>query len=156
MHDRVTTGIEDFGLQYFRFTTFDLKVHYDTDDASLKWNKANNLDFDVVNGQCYTLTFPQEIIKLGIFKLEFFFESNMFINLFVHQEGLFGTDLPAACPTKTLHLYGNEILLIPMKYELLSLLQYDGQNCNNERNYKLDQCRDDFIHQVRFIADTYR
>ena len=118
MNEIVTTGFEDFGFKYLIIRPFDKDyVYYSLNQ--LKWNKVYDLDSVGTSGEypCYTVTLPQEMIKLGISKVQFYFNPGTFFTLYVHQEGLYGTELPGAYLSIAL---GQNIKL-PVEYEQVPL-----------------------------------
>ena len=88
---------------------------------------------------------PQKMVEFGINALEIYFELQPSLALYWHQNGLFDTDMPDSCPGILLNKNG---YYIPIGHETLELLDYDGEQCEKSKDYKLDKCRLEFIENV--------
>ena len=97
---------------------------------------------------CFTMTLPDGIINEGISSIEF--ESEPFQKLYIHQKGLFHTDMTGSSPAG---LY-SEFSKMTVEHEILKVLNYDGELCINNASYSYDQCRQDIIFKVKTNEDT--
>ena len=148
---QTTLSIEDLRIDYIDLETYDQETltKY-PNDASLKWTKTY-IDKDRV---CNTMMLSDDrLTKSGIFWLAFHFKRweglNPTYTIYVHQQGLLFTDVPDAYSNAK--LWQGTGFSIPVGYELEQLQKYDGEPCNNSMEYRLDECRLEYIRKVNFM-----
>ena len=138
----ITANIEDFNIEKFRIVTFDQQmiIKY-SNDTSLKWKMLQTTFYSV----CHTLTLSEELIKLGIHTIYVDIKNSSIttvLQVFVHLDGLLHTDLPDAAAEV---YHPNHGYSIPVAHEMVTLKNYNEASCNNDIDYKLDQCRLEYI-----------
>ena len=99
---------------------------------------------DYESGQCYTLTLSEEITKHGISDISIWKENSTYLNVYIHQKGSLFTELPGVFQFK----FNTDFIKIPIEHEIIKVINYDGEKCNAESDYKLDKCLSHFIHKV--------
>ena len=90
------------------------------------------------NGRCYTFNPSIQMIKNGIARLTLKMEPNRWITVFVNSRGAF----------KMIHVAKERHIDVPprniMKYDvdhnLHTMLNFDGDPCKKEVDYRLDNC----------------
>ena len=110
-------------------------------DSRLYWT-SRTLHLSIT---CHTMTLPEDIVELGIDNLVIFFESWPSLDIFWHEDGLLYSDMPDSSPEIAFNGTG---YYIPIRHEILDLLDYDGEKCKDSNDYKLDKCRYEFIEKV--------
>ena len=81
------------------------------------------------------------------------FKSKKFLKLYVHQKGLFRSDMAGSCPVA----YHSEFSKMTVTHEVIELLDYGGEKCNDDFEYQYDLCRQNTIFQVstlRFLINV--
>ena len=109
--------------------------------------KSTNL-LDLLNADvtCNTLTLPDKLKEKGIYTIHFDFDDWPELSIHVHQKGLLFTDMPDSTP-----YLGSEVSAgssVPVLHEIVKLQKYNGKICNDSLNYKLDECRLEYIKKV--------
>ena len=110
-------------------------------DSSLEWSKKTNENYDV----CYTLTISDEITSIGLKEVRFFGKKKNWLQLYVHQNGLFLSDMPGSSPSVRVD---SKIFMFPLEHEVIQLLDYNGKSCNKSQSYRFDECQHDYIYKV--------
>ena len=67
-----------------------------------------------------------------------------------HSKGLLFTDMPDSHPQIIGVASG---YTIAVSHEILQMQKFSKENCVIDPNYKLDECRFDYIKKVKFIID---
>ena len=141
LYERAKTKIDILGLEFIRINTFEGPNVFDSKTyKSLAWKEAQ------WNGRgraerCFTLTIPNKLIREGISELTF--KSKKTEAIFLHQKGLYRTDM---MPESTVQISAVEIVSIT--HEQINVLDFDGETCDSESNYRLDLCKNDVIVKV--------
>ena len=133
--------MENLDIQWVRIETF-TKIHnftFENVSESLQWATPPYGQ----DKKCFTMTLPNSITTEGISSIEF--ESEPFQKLYIHQKGLFHTDMTGSSPAG---LY-SEFSKMTVEHEILNVLNYDGELCIDNTNYSYDQCRQDIIFKVK-------
>ena len=92
------------------------------------------------------------MIREGI--SEFAFKSKNIVVAFLHQRGLYRTDM---MPESAVEIAAVE--KVSVTHEQINVLDFDGEPCNGERNYRLDVCKRNIITKVsslNFFIRNYR
>ena len=97
-----------------------------------------------LKSDCYTLKIPQDLVHQGIMRILFRAKENIFLNLYIHQEGQLFTQLPGIA---ILNLQSPSFIA-SIEHEIIRLLNYNGESCNADINYDLHKCREEYIYQV--------
>lgn len=92
--------------------------------------------------RCFRMIIPKKIVMEGISKIEF--HSKPFHKLYVHQNGLFRSDMAGSSPVA----YHNDFSKAVVTHEILELLDYGGDECIDNIDYEYDSCRHEYIYQV--------
>ena len=141
---QTTFGIEDLGIDYIDLDTYEQETLYKKpNDTSLKWTKTYINKYRVCNTMMVS---DDRLTNSGILRLTFHFGGWLSHDIYVHQQGLLFSDLPDAYSHSNLFMGGG--YSIPVRYELEQLLKYDGKPCNNNKEYRLDECQRDYIRKV--------
>ena len=149
LRTQTTFGIENLGIDYIDLDTYEQETLYKKpNDTSLKWTKTYINKYRVCNTMMVS---DDRLTESGILRLAFHFEGWGSHDIYVHQQGLLFSDLPDAYSHSNLFMGGG--YSIPVRYELEQLLKYDGKPCNNNKEYKLDECQHDYIRKV--TAENY-
>ena len=88
---------------------------------------------------------PDNLVKLGIYQIIFEFNDYPDLSVYVHEQGLLFTDMPDSSPRVTNVMNG---FSIPVGHEIVKLQKYNGKMCTNDPNYRLDECRLEYISKV--------
>lgn len=101
---------------------------------SIQWKEIMPLAY----GKCFTMTFPQEILKKGIESLKIKQDLKE-LDLIFHTKGAL------KYPTQGMGVYSLNIksgqdTLHKMNYDHIHLLHFGEDNCNDTKEYDLDQC----------------
>ena len=92
--------------------------------------------------KCFRMIIPKKIAIEGIGNIRI--HSKPFYKMYIHQNGLFYSDMAGSSPKA----YYKEFSKLTVTHEILELLDYGGEKCNNNRDYKYDMCRQNYIFQV--------
>ena len=155
--DQVSVQLKDMRINDIVIKTF-----------SNLYNESNILNSTLVDWErsygtphshpCHTMKISKNVVKEGIKSINFGIQSNRVSNfgipkdkttflLFVHDVGLLQSDLPSASPN--MNFYAST--LAPVEIEVVDLLQYNGQPCKRDKNYRWDHCRQNLIYTVSEI-----
>ena len=158
--DQVSVQLKDMRINDIFIKTF-----------SNSYNESNILNSTMVDWErsygtphsypCHTMKISKDIVKEGIKSLNFGIHRNSVSNfgipkdkaaflLFVHDVGLLQSDLPSACPNMNFYA----ATLAPIEIEVVDLLQYNGQPCKRDKNYRWDHCRQNLIYKVSEKAQS--
>ena len=145
LSDQINFGLNDLKLEISNFTvaTYEesnLPTIY-PNDSRFYWS-SRTLHESLT---CHTMTLPEYIVKLGIDNLVIFFKPWASLIILWHEDGLLYSDVPDSSPEIGFHGTG---YFIPIRHETLDLLDYDGEECKDSNDYKLDKCRYEFIEKV--------
>ena len=136
-------------IKSIRIKTFSNEYLKLPNDTALIWER----NFNRNKAPCFTMQIPEEIKLEGIAKISieilpakaFYGKGGKTIlKIFMHKHGLLFSDLPSASPDFNIFQSSD----IPVEIEVLELLEYNGEPCNNDENYRLDQCKQEYIYQV--------
>ena len=147
LRKEIGTRPVDLGIERFEITTFDLVNHvFYPNDSSLIWSPiyyGNMKDM-------LTLSMPENLIKMGIFKILINIPDPPIRNLsvYVHQKGLLFTETPDAW--QQIEVSG-EGLSLPIVHEVEDLLSFDEEQCEDRKDYIYDQCKLSNIRKVRTL-----
>lgn len=146
LYDRAVIKIGNLGIKMVQLYTFSKKYAFDSKKLlSLKWNVAPFYP----TRKCYTMTIPKEILKEGIEKVEI--KSKTFGLIYLHQKGLFRADMTGASiqPIDQNKMDG---FAIDVSHESRHMLNYNGNPCNGETDYKYDECKQEYIYKVNIFC----
>ena len=88
---------------------------------------------------------PREITDVGVRLVQFRGKKHTWHQLYIHQKGLFLSDMPGASPSVRVNA---KIFKFPLEHEEIELLDYDGKKCNHSKNYVFDECKHDYVYRV--------
>ena len=153
LKDQIFYGLDNLWQEIVQFSVVtygksqqDGYVMY-ANDTRLQWTSFNQ-----DGSSCHTMTLPVTMVESGIWYFDIYFESIPSLVLFWHEYGLFRTDMPDSCRAVIVNKNGSGYQ-IPIGHETLELLEYDGENCEKSKDYKLDRCRHEVIEKVN--SSTY-
>ena len=92
--------------------------------------------------RCFRISMPKNIVAEGISNIEFL--SKPFYKLYVHQKGLFRSDMSGSSPVA----FYSDFSKLTLTHEILELLDYGGAKCIGNIDYEYDMCRQKYILQV--------
>ena len=146
LKDQIYYGLGDLWQDIAKFAI----LTYEKDQRDVYGMYANDTRLQwtsfIEDGlSCHTMTLPVTMVELGIRYFNIYFESQPSLVLFWHEYGLFQTDMPNSCPAVIVNKNG---YYIPIGHETLEMLEYDGENCEKSKDYKLDRCRHEVIEKV--------
>ena len=119
--------------------------------SSLEWEVVHVGDGMIDAYQrCFTFSLPDDIVRESILYVGIV--SKAFDTLYLHRQGT----LSAPIPGNPLNVMGTmgisakyaELHSVYVLHESIELLNYDGENCNNDREYSYDKCKQDYIYKV--------
>ena len=143
LRNHISTRMDEFGISGIVIQTFDQKWHdMYLNDSSLHWSTYYE-PYRV----CYTMMLPEMLVKLGIFKIQIKFNNTSYLQVYLHQKGLLYTDMPDSyveVPWKA------NRKTVDVGHEIVELLEYNEEICQNDIDYQLDQCRLKYIQKVFF------
>ena len=140
LRNQITLSVEDMRIQKIIIETFDQEFYEKyPNDTSLKWTKL----FIDSQRVCYTMTLPQGLVKLGIYRITVRFYDYPELETYIHQEGLLFTDMPDSF----LHIVGVGYTVV-VSHEVIQMQKYNEELCTKDPDYKLDKCRFDYIKKV--------
>ena len=146
LRKQISTTLINLGIETFKVTTFDhAKFYLKLNDLSLRWT----LLYVYPMRDCLTLSMPENLRKKGIWELGIITPNDSpFPNLMVHvhQNGLQFTDTPDAW--HQIEVTGKGRQTITVVHDVVELLKYDGEKCENDKDYKLSECELEYIDQA--------
>ena len=145
LRKQIGTKVIDLGIKKFQIRTFNQTVRsLYPNDSSLTWKPL----YVYPLRDCLTLSLPENLKKLGIFKFRIYTQNPPFPNLmvYVHQNGLLLTDTPHAWQQKEISGKGKHVLAVD--HDEVELLKYDGEECKNDKDYKLSECQLEYVEQA--------
>ena len=116
--------------------------------SSFEWEAVHVGDGIIsVYQRCFTFSLPDDIVRESILYVGIV--SKAFDTLYLHRQGT----LSAPIPGNPLNVMGyglkyTELYSLYVTHESIELLNYDGENCNNDREYSYDKCKQDYIYKV--------
>jgi hypothetical protein len=144
LRKQIGTRPIDLGIEMFEIQTFDLVKHnVYPNESSLIWSS-------IYYGQMkdmLTLSMPENLVKLGIYSISIFIPDPPIQNLmvYVHQKGLLFTETPDAWQQIEVSGKGQSL---PIVHEVEDLLSFDGEKCEDGKDYIFDQCKQNNIREV--------
>lgn len=148
---QISTRVEDLGIGSISITTFDQNEHsLNPNNSSLLWTKV----FYHGLRDCLTMTLPKNLVRLGIFQIFIQVQNppSPHLMIYVHQKGLLFTDMPVAWQQVDLSGDGYSVSI---DHEVVGLLKYDGEACEDDEKYRFDDCKLEDIHKVNSKRSTY-
>ena len=142
LYNQAVIKIENFGFEKIMIKEFgpssirDLK-----DNISLNW------DVTPYTGgirKCFTFTMPKDVVSQGINRIIFY--SKPFGKFQLHAKGLFWVEMFGS----QAEMYYKDIVRVKLQLERIQLLQFNGEPCNDDPNYRYDECRQRYIHKVNY------
>ena len=67
-----------------------------------------------------------------------------FESIYLHKEGT----LSALIPGGSFRAKYKDVIFARVNHESIELLNYDGKNCNDSKDYNYDNCKQNYIHKV--------
>ena len=142
LQSQITVGVEDMRIKKVIIETFDQNTfQMYPNDSTLQWTKVSMN----ANITCNTLTLPDKLKEKGIYTIYLDFDDWPDLSIHVHQQGLLFTDMPDSTPYLSDAGIGHSV---PVLHEIVQLKKYNGKMCNDSLNYRLDECRLDYIKKV--------
>ena len=153
LHNELMPSLKAFQISSIKVKTFKSKTT-NLDFKSKEISISPIIEKD--HGKCYSLTFSKDILKHGIDEIIFKTEPNtkIALEIFLHQPGLLFTDEPSAYPMFQINSTFDTI--IDVEHEIIQLLTYDNQPCNDSISYDLHDCREKWTHKVIFLPRLER
>ena len=153
LSQQVFIDIKDLGIEFIEIQTFESigfpKKYYmnDTVESEMFFWKTIHYNHGEFFGwgQCYTLVIKDEIAKTGIYSILFQIKGTPNLIFLFHHKGIMNTQLPGVSWQVLKKEYHNAF---PVEHEVINLLNYDGEKCNNSIDYDYHKCRGNYIHQV--------
>ena len=144
----MTVQLKDMKIYEVTIITFSnsYKESNVLNSTNLEWERFyGNPNFS----PCHTMKISKDIVKEGIKSINFGIKSHRFgpktaLAVFMHEVGLLMSDLPSVSPYMTV----SSGTLAPVETEVVDLLQYSGQPCTRDINYRLDHCLQNLIYRV--------
>ena len=145
LRNRLTFKPKGLDIEWIEFETFTKTHKFRSNNITevLKWE---NIVPYGSSRKCFRMIIPKKIVIEGISSIEF--HSKPFYKLYVHQNGLFRSDMPGSSPVG----YYNEFSKMTVTHEILELLDYAGDKCNDIKDYEYDMCRRNYIFQVNMYV----
>ena len=142
LRNQISATKEDLMIENFLIKTYDMKYHpMYLNDTSLHWAKTYQIhpDLDRYDSTvCHTMTISEDLTKLGINEIYIFLKNDPFLMITVHQRGLLYTDMPDTF--SFFFLVPKSGFIMPIVHEVVHLLDYNGEECQKDMDYKLDEC----------------
>ena len=146
LQSQITAGVEDMRIKNIKIETFDQDTYeMNPNDSTLLWTKVS-LNPNVT---CNTLTLPDKLKEKGIYTIHLNFDDWPELSIHVHQQGLLFTDMPDSTPYLSDASIGYSV---PVLHKIVQLQKYNGKICNDSLNYKLDECRLEYIKKVHRLV----
>ena len=141
LHSIVIPDIANIGIESIEIRDFHgVDLEFKSPFANLTWKKMQ-----YYNGFCHVLTIPDDIVKKGIHRIEMNSNSDIYLQIYIHENGLFRTDLPNAMPGTN---WDSQKVAANIEHKVLKLLHYENKKCESDHTYRLDDCRFHQIHEV--------
>ena len=153
LRKQIGTRLIDLGIEAFRIRTFDQAWHYlYPNDSSLTWTPRYMYPIK----DCLTLSISENLKKLGIQILHIITHDPPIPNLMVnvHQKGLQFTDTPNAW--RQIEISEKGQLEVSVGHDVVELLEYDGEKCENYKDYKLSECQFERMEQASDISNKIK
>ena len=141
LNKKVSFEPKYLGIEWIEVETF-TKTHKFTSNNVAELLKWENIVQYGPSRKCFRMIIPKKIAIEGIGNIKF--HSKPFYKMYLHQNGLFYSDMAGSSPKG----YYNEFSKMTVTHEILELLDYAGEECNNNKDYEYDMCRQNYIFQV--------
>ena len=105
-------------------------------------NLRLKLAIKIPDQRCFTFSIPENIVAEGIEVVGI--RSKPFESIYLHKEGT----LSALIPGGSFRAKYANIVKARVNHESIELLNYDGKNCNDSKDYNYDDCKQNYIHKV--------
>ena len=140
LHDQVAANSENLEVAQIRILTYASNNQHYIQPSHLDWKLAHH---SAIHPQrCFTFSIPDNIVLEGILAINII--SKVFDTLYLHKEGT----LSAPVPGSSLSSKYSDLSQASVTHESIQLLTYDGKNCNNNKGYNYDKCKQDYIFKV--------
>ena len=141
VHKKASFNPKDLDIEWIRIKTFTKTHEFRSNNITevLVWE---NIVPSGSSRKCFRIIIPKKIATEGIASIRF--HSKPFLMLYVHQNGLFRSNMAGSSPKA----YYNEFYKMTVTHEVLELLDYGGDKCMDNNDYEYDMCRQNYIFQV--------
>ena len=137
LHNQAVANYENLEIEKIGIYTFDENTHWIWPE-----NLTLKLATKIPDQRCFTFSIPENIVGEGIEEVGIW--SKPFELLYLHKEGV----LSALIPGGSFRVKYADIAQARVNHESIELLNYDGKNCNDRKDYSYDNCKQNYIHKV--------
>ena len=131
-------GIRTIQIETFEYNFYDLNIT----DSRLQWtNYSHN-----ILGLCHTMTLSESLIQDGIRHVNFIAQRGFYYYVYIHKAGTLFTDLPGAY--KLIH-WESRRSKYQIEHEIINVLDYIHQECNQSLSYRTTDCLYDKMYEVK-------
>ena len=144
LNKQVAANYEDLEIEQIQIYTNGQSIfnyHHNIQPRFLEWNLALVTNIGPFQ-RCFTFSIPEHIVHEGISGVAI--KSKAFNTLYLHKEGTLSAPIPGSSLGA---IYAN-LYIASVTHESIELLNYNGKNCNNNREYNYDKCKQDYIYKV--------
>ena len=147
LYNKMSFKPKDSYIEWIAVETFTKTHEFRSNNITevLEWEK--NVPYGSER-RCFSMSVPKKIVTEGISSIEFL--SKPFYKLYVHQKGLFRSDMAGS----SVVVYYNDFSKVIVFHQILELLDYGGDECIDNSDYEYDICRQNYIFQVYSQADV--
>ena len=101
------------------------------------------------NGKCFTLTFDQDIMNEVISRVHVTGDRNICLFVHVHEQSSFAWNMQS---TQKFIIWSNSEIMVSVDLETFELIDFHGIPCNNNDDYNLQYCLDNYVYEVIFCS----
>ena len=137
LHNQAVASSENLEIAQIGIKTYNENIH---------WISPENLNLKLAtkisDQRCFTFSIPRNIVGEGVEEVAIW--SKPFELLYLHKEGT----LSALIPGGSFRAKYAAVAFARINHESIELLNYDGKNCNDSKDYNYDNCKQNYIHKV--------
>ena len=137
LHNQAVASSENLEIE-------DIGIYTYAENTYWIWpeNLTLKLATKIPDQRCFTFSIPENIVSEGIELVGIW--SKPFELLYLHKEGV----LSALIPGGSFRAKYKDVIKARVNHESIELLNYDGKNCNDSKDYNYDNCKQNYIHKV--------
>ena len=154
LHNQIAANNEEHMIEKIVIRSrrsHDFHIFQPSNWSSFEW-KVVHVGDGIISAyqRCFTFSLPGDIVHESILYVGIV--SKAFDTLYLHKQGTLSAPIPGnplnVMGTMSISAKYAELSSVYVIHESIELLNYDGENCNNDREYSYDKCRQDYIYKV--------
>ena len=137
LHNQAVANYEKLEIKRIVIWTYAENTHFIRPE-----NLRLKLATKIPDQRCFTFSIPKNIVAEGIEVVAI--GSKPFEFVYLHKEGT----LSALIPGGSFRAKYADVAFARVHHESIELLNYDGKNCNDSKDYSYDNCKQNYIYKV--------